>query len=320
MERSIVDEHFPELRSLKRRAARAASDFFFAPASARPLAALRIGVAGVLLAQAWQLRAEAFDFLASDGIVRGDLARSLSPPGAPTVAWIAGRLAPLGLGETQCIQILCLLYVASLLFLAAGFFTRLSAAASWLLNWTLVSSAYAMHYGVDHYAHIFLHYLMWVPAGRALSLDVALGRTSAEPSATARLGLRVVQLHLCLSYLASGIEKAAGSQWWDGEVIWRALSLPLYRQLDMSWLARWPVICQLASLTALAIKLGYCVFIWPRRTRRPWVLATVALHLGIAVLLGMQIFGAMLCVLTLALFGFSAAPTAQVETSLRAPE
>ena len=61
MEPSILDEHFPEVKTLWRRVTRAAEAFFFTPASASPLAALRIGIAGVLLTQAWMLRKDALD-------------------------------------------------------------------------------------------------------------------------------------------------------------------------------------------------------------------------------------------------------------------
>ena len=71
----------------KTRISRAVSAFFFAPASARPLAALRVGLALVLLGQAWLLRGEVLDLLAHDGIVQGELARYLGGSGAPRAGW-----------------------------------------------------------------------------------------------------------------------------------------------------------------------------------------------------------------------------------------
>lgn len=315
MEPSILDDHFPEVKTLWRRVTRAAEAFFFTPASASPLAALRIGIAGVLLTQAWMLRKDALDFFASDGLIQGDLARYYAEPGAPHISWLVQTLAPLGVAEASCIQAVCALYVMSLLLLGAGLFTRIAAVLSWFTHWTLVNSASVMPYGLDHFAHIFLFYLMWIPAGRAYSLDVAWRHLSAAPRATARLALRVMQIHLCISYLSSGIEKATGIQWWNGELLWRAMSLPAYHQVDVSWLAEWPVISQLGGLTALAIELGYCVLIWPRRTRKLWIAGALALHIGIAVFMGLHLFGAIMCVLTLALFGFSPEPREPLEPS-----
>src|SRR5512140_3963931 len=110
----------PSPRQRLERAARAIDGFFFTPASARPLAALRIGLAAVLLAQAFMLRHDALEFLAHDGIVQGKLADTLRAPDAPTIEWLTGWLAPLGVSEATRIYAVCGLYVTSLLLLGAG--------------------------------------------------------------------------------------------------------------------------------------------------------------------------------------------------------
>jgi hypothetical protein len=58
----------------------------------------------------------------------------------------------------------------------------------------------------------------------------------------------------------------------------------------------------------IAVEIGYAFFIWPRRTRRPWLLATVAMHLGIALFMGLSVFAAIMIAFTVAIFGFSAEP------------
>ncbi|MEO5731563.1 MAG: HTTM domain-containing protein [Byssovorax sp.] len=308
MNRTTIEQGSTGDLSWRHRLARAASRFFFEPASARPLAALRISLSAVLLGQAWLLRTEVLDLVAHDGIVQGDLARDLGGAAAPRIGWLVERLAPLGISESSCLHAVCCLYVASLMGLGLGTFTRVASALTWFLHWALLSTGGVTSYGADTYAHIFLFYLMWVPAGGAWSLDVARGRVPRAPSEMARLGLRVMQLHLCVSYLASGILKSAGIQWWNGELIWRALSLPGYQQINTTWLASVPWLCQVACWAALFVELGYFVFIWPRRTRRLWIAAIVALHLGIVVFLGLGVFGVIMCVLTLSLFGVSPEP------------
>ena len=308
MNQTTVEQACSVEPSWSQRLARAVTAFFFAPATARPLAALRVSLAVVLLGQAWLLRAEVLDLLAHDGIVQGELSRFLGGSGAPRAGWLVERLAPLVVSEPGCLYALCALYVVSLVGLALGLLTRFSAVMAWFLHWTLIRSAGTTSYGADTYAHIFLFYLMLVPAGDAFSLDVWRRRVSPSPTAAARLGLRVMQLHLCVSYLASGIQKSAGIQWWNGELLWRALSLPVYRQYDMSWLAAYPWLCLIAGWTTLLVELGYCIFIWPARTRRLWIGAIVALHLGIGVFLGLGVFAAIMCVLTLTVFGVSPEP------------
>jgi hypothetical protein len=267
---------------------------------------LRIGTAGVLLAQAWLVRHEVLDFLAHDGYVQGALARYLSESYAPHLSSLVSCLSRWGIAESSTIYSVCLLYVGSLISLFLGWRSRLSAIAAWFLHWTLTNSTYSTNYGADMFAHFILFYLMWVPCGHAWSLDVRLKRVSDQPSWDARFGLRVLQLHLCIAYLASGIEKSAGPQWWNGELLWRAFSLPVYHQFDMNWLCHWPWLSRLGGWGTLLMELGYCVFIWPKATRKIWVAGIVSLHLGIAIFLGLGIFGAIMAMLTLAVFGFSA--------------
>src|SRR5262249_12827385 len=144
--------------------------------------------------------------------------------------------------------------------------------------------------GAYEFAHIALFYCALFPAGHALSVDRWLGRVSGEPSADARLGLRLLQLHLCVVYLASGVEKATGQQWWNGEAVWRAVMRPDFAVFDMAWLADWPWVARLACWGTLAIEIGYAVLVWPRWTRRAMALATVGLHLGIGIFLGLWSF------------------------------
>ncbi len=271
--------------------------FFFAEASPRPIAVLRTGLCVLLLVQAWLLRGVTDDFLSTHGFVQGGLAAAISDGDGPRLPWLAAKLAPLGVDEATLIFATCILYVSSVLAFGLGLFTRVTSVTTWLLHWTLINTAAATAYGFDTYAHVFLFYLMFAPTG-------------AAPSRQANLLLRVMQLHMCLSYLISGVEKAQGIQWWNGALLWRALNLPVYKQFDMTWLAAWPHLSMLAGWATLILETGYCIFIWPRRTRPLWVLGMCSLHLGIAFSLGLTLFGLIMCVLTVSLFAISGRPVA----------
>jgi hypothetical protein len=272
-----------------------------------------MGVSLLLVAQAYYLRSSILDFFANDGLIQGDLSGYLGSAYTPKIGWLVERLAPLKISETTCVYFTSYVYLISVLALLAGFHTRAAAIATWFLHWVFMNTGNTTSYGVDLYAHVFLFYLIFVPAGNAWSLDVLLGRKSALPSTAARIGIRILQLHLCISYFCSGVEKAVGIQWWNGELLWRAVSLPVYQQFDMTWLARWSILSKLGGWATLFLELGYCVFIWPKTTRPIWVVGMIGLHLGIAIFLGLGLFGLMMCVLTLAIFGFSAEPKTLTE-------
>ncbi|MGK4002628.1 HTTM domain-containing protein [Sorangium sp. So ce1036] len=285
--------------------------FALAPASPAPLAALRIGLAAVLLVQAALIAPAFLELYGRQGILQGPLREAFGRLALPGIGWMADRLAPLGIDEASVLVGTGALYVLSLIALLCGLWTRAAALLSWSTHRMLMVTADTTLYGADLFANIFLFYLIWVPAGATLSLDRWRrardpGRAPVVPTSAARLGLRVVQLHLCIAYLASGLEKARGASWWNGEAIWRSLMLPEYRQLDFSWLAWHPFIAQAAGWTVLGVEIGYAFLIWPRLTRRAVIVATALLHLGIAAFMGLGVFGALMPVFTLAAFGVPA--------------
>lgn len=71
-------------------------------------------------------------------------------------------------------------------------------------------------------------------------------------------------------------------------------------------MAHHPWIPTISGCLVLLVEVGYAFLIWPRRSRRLWVAATLALHVGIAVFMGLVVFGALMAVLTIAAFGVRA--------------
>lgn len=291
-----------------RRALRAVEAFLFAPARPAPLAALRLGLAVVLLVQALQIAPVFRELHHQRGLLRGPLRDLFGSGHLPA----PGRLLPLleahGVSESLVLTGVGVLYLAGLVGLLLGWRTRACAVVAWLSHLFFMRLAPHASYGADDFANIFLFYSMFAPVGAVWSLDHRRGRGSAAPSATNRLCLRVMQIHLCIAYLSSGLRKASGAQWYDGEAIWRSLMAQGYSWADFTWLARWPTLAVVMGWLVLVIEVGYPLFIWPRRTRRLWVAAVAGMHAGIAVFMGLHVFGALMIVLTVTLFGVDAEP------------
>lgn len=291
------------------------NDFFFRPASSLPLAVFRIGLASILMVQALAMYKSFLNFFANTGFVQGEVSGMISDPSLPRLNWLCDFFSLMGLNESISLTIVGLLYVASLLFLLCGVFTRWAAFFSWFLHWSLMNTGYSGAYGADMYAHIFLFYLILFPSNEAFAMDRLFYGISKEPSYQARLGIRIIQIHMCVSYLASGLEKATGAQWWNGEIIWRALNTPGYSTLDFHWLAQVPFLPMVLGWIVLAIEIFYCVMIWPKKTRPFWIAATCILHLGIATFLNLKIFGILMCIPTFALFAISSEPRLEKRTA-----
>ncbi len=286
--------------------------FVSAPASPKPLAALRIGISGILLFQALAIAGALVELFGSRGIMQW-----MNEPltvGLPRMRWFVDLAARVNLDETFCLRAVFLTYVGSLGCLLVGWHTRTAAVIAWFLQMTFRHTAATTMYGADSFAHIILFYLMWMPVGHAWSMDQSSGRVSGEPSPWARLSIRTIQLHLCLVYLISGVEKAAGWDWWNGEAIWCSLMRRDLCAYDMSWLAEYPFIAVLLCLGTLVVEIGYAAFVWPSRTRVLWAISTLGLHVGIGIFMGLAVFSATMMAMTASMFLFSADPQPATQT------
>lgn len=283
------------------RTARMSIDRWFRPVSARPLAGLRVGLPLLLLIHLLWLSNDVLALHGNQGILPWELTELLRDPWGPGLPTLARAFLPLGVSAHTAIILLLAGYAGSLLALALGFHARLSAFAAWGLHLSLLSSGAASFYGVDQLANTFLFYLFLFPSGRVWTF--ASRPDSSRREEMIPVGcLRVMQLHLSVIYLAAGLDKAMGRQWWNGEAIWQTVSQPIFSTFDLSWLAGPSWIPMLAGWTTLLVEIGYVFFIWPRRTRKLWGIATIGLHLGIALFMGLAFFSSVMILLTACCF------------------
>jgi hypothetical protein len=230
------------------------------------------------------------------GIIPWALTDLLHDPWVPGLPTVTRPFLSLGFSEHAAVTFVLSGYAGSLLSLALGFHSRVSAFLAWGLHLSLVMSGFASYYGVDQLANTFLFYLFIFPSGRAWTFESHREKTIPVGA------LRVMQVHLCVVYLAAGLDKARGRQWWNGEAIWQAVSQPAFSTCDLSWLASHPWIPTLAGWGTLAGEIGYVFLIWPRRTRKAWFIATLLLHLGILLFMGLVFFSSLMILLTGCLF------------------
>ncbi|HMN96694.1 MAG TPA: HTTM domain-containing protein [Phycisphaerales bacterium] len=303
---------------------RAWSRFWRGRADPRWIALFRVGTAVVALAQVWATWPILQMLYGPHGLVQWVVIESAEETWLPSIGKVALVLERIGIGFERSVELVFAAYVVALVFLLVGLRTRVAAVLAWALHALTVNSGYISLYGVDTMLHICLFYLMWMPAGAAWSLDALrrarrrgarsdADRAPAAPesataserpaAASAHLSLRVLQLHLCIIYANTGLAKALGGQWWSGEALWRALMQPQFALFDMAWIASVPLLATVGGWGVVVVELGYAALIWPARTRRAWLALTIALHVGIAITMGLVLFSAMMIVMNLAAFG-----------------
>jgi uncharacterized membrane protein YphA (DoxX/SURF4 family) len=256
------------------------------PVPAERLAALRIGLAAVLL---WDLLTTQMPnlrlYFGHDGLGGAELFQGLLWPNRWTWSALAGA------GD-EALRWAMFGWVAATVCLLLGFLTRLSAAGAWLLSLSFAGLNQYIDNAGDQIRGIILFYLMLCPAGAAWSLDAWLRRRRGGPAGPVRVypwPLRLLFLQLVLIYFLNGLYKLTGSNWIRGDSLYYvlcdlSLSRVSYAQLPIPYEAT-----RLLTWIVLGWEAGFPLWIALRWTRKPALVLGVLFHLGI--LLTMELGG-----------------------------
>ncbi len=288
------------LRALFQDGAQAWDGFWFTPADPINLGVIRILLGALLLYTHLTALPDLLDYIGPSGWVdRIALAEMWRLPFNPADT-ASGRLG----SGTQSIwfylQTPALIWAGQALFLLAivcftlGFATRAASILVWIGHVSYVQRGTVIAFGMDSIIALLTLYLIFAPAGATLSIDRWRAGQPAGRSVVANFILRLIQVHLCLIYLFSGLSKLHGASWWNGTALYQALMISETSLFDLDWMARrewlWLFISNLGGFLTLAVELGFPVLIWNRRLR-PLVLALVALmQLTTAALLSLGCF------------------------------
>ena len=97
-------------------------------------------------------------------------------------------------------------------------------------------------------------------------------------------------------YFSSGVEKLRGNTWWSGEAPWTAMVNNSTAFFPMGFFADNFWIINVMAYGTIMIEISYAFLIWGSNTRPYLLVAALLLHLGIAILLGMYYFSALMAV------------------------
>ena len=278
--------------------------FWFTAQDPIVLSAIRV-CAGLMLLYThfvWTLDLEAFfganGWIAS-GVVGADQARWAERTSFPTMYWSH-------LWYCESPTVLWSVHLAALgvfFCLTIGLFSRVMSVLAYVLAVSYVHRVLPAFFGLDKINCMLAMYLIIGPCGAYFSVDRWLAKRKAggtlappNPSVSANIAVRLIQLHMCVIYLFSGLDKLQGLSWWDGTAIWQSLANYEYQSMDMTWMAGWPKLTSLITHATVFWEVFYCVLVW-NRLARPAVLAiAVMVHGGIAMSMGMMTFGTVMLI------------------------
>jgi Vitamin K-dependent gamma-carboxylase len=303
---SIARSYFAELWE-------AWDSFWFSSTSPSTLSAIRV-LAGMMLLYThlvWSMDLKAFfgpegwlpaQMMQDSSLDNNDPDGPGPKPPAPRLTWSHTNW----ISSPKVLWIVHIVALVVFLLLTLGFFSRVMAILAYLFAVSYANRITpGAYFGLDKVNCMLALYLMVGPCGARYSIDRLWrlkrgGPTEVPASTTANLAIRLIQVHMCVIYLFSGIGKLNGVPWVEGEASWLSFAMLEYRSIDMTWLGKYPKLLNFMTHATVFWELTYCALIWPRLTR-PWVLLmALFVHGGIILFLGMPTFGLVMLIGNLA--------------------
>ncbi len=277
-------------------------NLFFKPEAPETLAFFRIAVSAFALVQLFVLLPDWMWLYGPNGLLPWQISDALNTTNQPSLLFIADLLSHLHISENSTLYIVSIIYFVALAGLLTGFKTKLMGISAWLMHIILNTTGHFTAYGVETFLHIALFYCAVLPVGCCWSFDARKNQVHI-PSYLITLSVRLIQFHLCIMYLACGIEKSLGVQWWNGEAIWMALQQDQFHQVNTGWMAQIAIIPKILCWGTLLVETLYPFAIFFRRTKKMWLLGIISMHAFIAIFLGLELFGGLMILLNLSAFG-----------------
>ncbi|HVK18721.1 MAG TPA: hypothetical protein VM533_17450 [Fimbriiglobus sp.] len=285
--------------------------FWFTPADPVALHAVRVAAGMLFLAWLLPLAGHRDALFGLNGwFDRQAFADASALPDGPPkpLGWSALYLGDGGPGVVAAVYFGTL---AVLVLFTLGVWVRLSA----VLTWVAVAS-FTAHPAAETDADVLLpilaFYLMvgYVLTGQrtaGLSWTARLlgGRSvqplgpldrPADPSTGAAVALRLLQVHLALVIVTTGLHKLQFGDWWAGVALWYPLHPPLETSLPQvrahaGNAERYLMFLNIAGYAALAWQIGFPLFAWRHGGR--WLLLGGAAvgWVGVAFVYGLPLYG-----------------------------
>lgn len=277
--------------------------FWFSPADPATLSLLRVLAGGMLLYTHFIWSFDLAGFIGYDGYTPVEFVRQQlhAPPASdavpdPAAPWSMWSIF-FWIKSTWLLWTVHVFALIVFLCLFLGLFSRVAAVLGYLLAVSYVHRVTpGAYFGLDKANCMIAMYLMLGPCGARYSLD-RLWRlrqgtaANPQPTTSANLAIRLLQVHLCIVYLFSGLAKLEGTTWQMGTAVWWAAASYEYQSLPLTWLADWPMLVAAATHATVFWEIFYCCLVWNRFTKPMMLWMAVAVHGGIALFLGMITFG-----------------------------
>jgi len=250
----------------------------------RSIAAMRIGIGLVLLADLFHRACDLRAHYTDSGILTISLLRELSSPSYTSIHTLSGGAGP---------QVF--LFAVAAIFaigLTLGWRTRLVTVVSWFLLVSLHKRNPYLLYGADTLLRMTLFWAMFLPWGARWSLDAKRnGPPGADRAASVATFALVAQF--AMVYVFTILHKIIGVEWRNGTAVYYALNINMYTTPLGRYLLSRPELHPAMTYFTLAVEAAIPALLFSPFRRATCRLAAVTINylfhfgLGLCLMLGL---------------------------------
>jgi hypothetical protein len=186
------------------------------------------------------------------------------------------------------------LSLASAALLAIGFLTRLNSVVVFLCLASLQQRNLYILHGGDTFLRVSGFFLMFAPAGAALSADRMIriwrGKEGAKLELRSPWAQRMIQFELALMYFSAFCWKIQGAPWLQGTALFYVYHLDSFKRFPVPSVFFHPTVLKLGSWATLALEFSLGILIWVRELRYPLLALGVIFHLWLEYSLNIPLF------------------------------
>lgn len=281
--------------------------FFFAPSNNHEfLLFFRVAAGIIIVLHFLSIFGDFNQFFSTKSIIPMDIMATFNQDWQLTFPVVIQQLETIGISEATTIGLTKITYITLGITIILGCYSRISAFLLLFLQILLMKGSSFFIYGADFFTSMSLFYLILFPADTVFSIR-NLFRSKQKKFTNYMPVKRLFQIHVSIAYFFSGFDKLLGFNWWNGESIWKAINLPYANRdfnFDFSWMADHSFILVLIGWSTIVIEMCYPIFVWIPKTRKLWVILTISMHIGIALVLNLYYFSAIMIVWNLTNFYF----------------
>ena len=262
--------------------------YWFTPADARPLAAVRIATGLLGLALAGSYAADLETWFGPAGMLAGEPRPVWPSGGVPSLfAWAS---------TTTTLWTLFGILVAALAMLTVGLASRPACIVAAFLWASLLARGPVLAGPADDCLAVLLWCLAVGPCGGHWSVDRFIvdrrGLSAPEPSSWACVAIGLVRVHATAITVAVLLAQLKGDAWWDGTAAWWLAARSDSRLVDLTGLYRGSeYLMNLVTHAIVAFEAVFAGGLWFAASRRSVARAGLVAWPVIGVLAGEPLWG-----------------------------